>query len=341
LLFTVTAPRMAGVPRFGASIIGRGEAAVTPAREIAFDLLYVDGAFVSADEARVSPWANALSYGTGTFEGMRAIWNDPVQELYLLEPYAHYDRLRRSANALGLSLPDSPAELVEITVELLRRNGARTDTYVRPLLMLGGDTLQVRMHDVATRFSIALSPFPAKYIDPAGVRCLVSSWRRQPDSTVPLRAKVIGSYVGPALAKSEALLAGFDEAIMLTVDGNVAEGTTSNIFLRRGDTWITPGPSDSILEGVTRREAIELIGEDLGEPIVERSIDRAELYTCDEAFLCGTAVQIVPLIEVDRRPVGDGRPGARTLRLMESLHAIARRDVERHREWTVPVWHGE
>jgi branched-chain amino acid aminotransferase len=302
------------------------------------DVLYVDGAFVTADHAGVSPWANSLSYGTGTFEGMRATWNDEKQELYLLEPAAHYDRMQRSANALGLALPHSTAELVEIAVELLRRNGARTDTYVRPLLLLGGATLQVRMHDVATRFSIALSPFPAKYIDPAGVRCLVSSWRRQPDTTLPLRAKVIGSYVGPALAKTEALLAGFDEAIMLTIDGKVAEATTSNIFLRRGDTWITPGPSDSILEGITRREVIELIAEELAEPFVERSIDRSELYVCDEAFLCGTAVQIVALVEVDRRPIADGGPGSRTRQLMESLRAISRRQVDRHHHWTVPIW---
>jgi branched-chain amino acid aminotransferase len=305
-----------------------------------FDVLYVDGGFVTADKAGVSPWANSLSYGSGTFEGMRASWNDEAQELYLLEPAAHYDRMHRSANALGLALPHSTAELVEITVELLRRNGARTDTYVRPLLLLGGETLQVRMHDVATRFSIALSPFPAKYIDPAGVRCLVSSWRRQSDTTLPLRAKVIGSYVGPALAKTEAMLAGFDEAIMLTVDGKVAEATTSNIFLRRGETWITPGPSDSILEGITRREVIELISDELAEPVLERSIDRSELYVSDEAFLCGTAVQIVPLVEVDRRPVADGGPGSRTRKLMESLRAISRREGERHHHyhWTIPIW---
>ena len=317
--------------------VGVGDAS-SPSR---FDLLYLDGAFVDAEAARVSPWANSLSYGTGTFEGMRATWNDEAQELYLLEAEAHYDRMQRSANALGLTLPHSTRELVEITVELLRRNNARTDTYIRPLLLLGGETLQVRMHDVATRFAIALSPFPAKYIDPAGVRCLVSSWRRQPDSTLPLRAKVIGSYVGPALAKTEAVAAGFDEAIMLTLDGSVAEATTSNIFLRRGETWITPGPSDSILEGITRRQAIELIAEDLDEPVVERSVDRSELYVCDEAFLCGTAVQIVPLVEVDRRTIANGAPGRRTLQLMETLRAISRRETHRHHEWTVPVWKGK
>jgi branched-chain amino acid aminotransferase len=237
-----------------------------------------------------------------------------------------------------MTLPHSTDELVAATAELLRRNEARCDTYVRPILPFSAEALQVRMHNLETRFSIALSPFPAQYIDPAGVRCLVSSWRRSPDSTIPVRAKIIGNYVGPALATTEAVLAGFDEAIMLTVDGAVAEASTSNIVVRRGATWITPSPADDILEGITRREVMELIGEDLGDEVVERTVDRSELYVCDEALLCGTAVQIVPVVEVDRRPVGDGRAGARTLKLMGSLHAISRRDDDRHHDWTVPVW---
>lgn len=302
------------------------------------DIVYVDGEFLPSADGRISVRAHAVSYGTGTFEGIRAIWNETAQELYLLEPLAHYERMQRSANALGLSLPHGACDLVDITAELLRRNNVRSDTYVRPVLMLGDDVLQVRMHDVRPRFSIALSPFPSRYIDPSGVRCLVSSWRRQPDSTIPVRAKVIGSYVGPALAKTEAVLGGLDEAIMLTIDGNVAEATTSNIFIRRDATWITPPPSDDILEGITRLEVMTLIAEEFDEPVVERSVDRSELYVCDEALLCGTAVQVVPVIEVDRRPVANGRPGMGTLRLMEALSAIARRDDDRHHDWTAPVW---
>jgi branched-chain amino acid aminotransferase len=271
---------------------------------------------------------------------MRGTRNDEAQELYLLEPLAHYERLQRSANALALPLPHTADELVEITVELLRRNEARSDVYIRPLLLLAGEVLPVRMHDIATRFSIGVSPFPARYIDPAGVRCVVSSWRRSPDSTMPLRAKIIGSYVGPALAKTEAVQAGFDEALMLTVDGSLAEATTSNVFLRRGGEWITPAPDQDILEGITRRQVMELIVEELDERVVERSVDRSELYVCEEALLCGTAVQIVPLVAVDRRPVGDGRPGERTLRLMETLVAVASGDSDRHREWITPVWRG-
>jgi branched-chain amino acid aminotransferase len=309
-----------------------------PAAAARFPFAFVDGAFVPLAEAAISVHANAVSYGTGTFEGMRATWSEEAQELYLLEPAAHYERMHRSANALGLTLAHTTEELVAITVELLRRNEARSDVYVRPILLLAGEVLPVRMHDIETRFSIAISPFPAKYIDPSGVRCLVSSWRRSPDSTMPLRAKIIGSYVGPALAKTEAVQAGFDEALMLTVDGALAEATTSNVFLRRGSEWITPAPDQDILEGITRRQVMELIGEELGERVIERSVDRSELYVCDEALLCGTAVQVVPLVEVDRRRVGDGRAGDRSRRLMGALAAIARRETTAHRDWTTPVW---
>jgi branched-chain amino acid aminotransferase len=300
--------------------------------------VFVDGSFVRPDEARVSVHAHALSYGTGTFEGIRATWNEKARELYLLEPAGHYDRMRRSANTLGLTLPYSTEELVATTVELLRRNEARDDVYVRPLFLLSGEVLAPRMHDVETRFSIAVSPFPAGYVNPDGVRCLVSTWRRSPDGTMPVRAKVIGSYVGPALAKTEAVQAGFDDALMLTVEGSLAEGSTSNVFLRRGAVWVTPAPDQDILEGITRRQVMELIGEELGERVLERSVDRSELYVCDEALLCGTAAGLVPLIEVDRRPVGDGRPGERTRRLIKTFFAIARRETEAHSDWTTPVW---
>lgn len=300
--------------------------------------VFVDGEFVPLDAARVSVHAHVLSYGTGVFDGIRAGWNEADRELYLLQPLEHYERMELSARALGLALPLSAEELVSATIELLRRNDLRGDTYVRPLFLLKGEVLTVRIDQVATRLSIAAWRFQDSYVDPSGVRCMVSSWRRAPDNTVPARAKVIGSYAGPALAKSEALSAGFQEAIMLTIDGSVAEASTSNVFLRRGHTWSTPAVTEDILEGITRREVLELIREELNEPVVERQVDRSELYVSDEMLLCGTAVEIVPVLNVDGRPVGNGSPGERTLRLRSSLRAIARRQDARHPEWTTPVY---
>lgn len=304
---------------------------------VPYHWVFADGEFVPEQDARVGVLANALSYGTGTFEGIRACWNGAHGELYLFEAEAHYDRMRQSAHILGLELPYPPARLVELTQELLRRNEVRTDAYIRPLLLLGQQALFVRMDGIQPWFCIAATPIPGDYIPATGVRCMISSWRRAPDVAVPNRAKVIGSYVGPALAKTEAFARGLDEAIMLTADGHVAEATTSNIVVRRGGSWATPPSSDDILEGITLRQVRALLAED-GVTVTERRIHRSELYICDEVLLCGTAAAVVPVTEVDGRRVGDGTPGGTTLELQHALRAIARREDPRHPEWTTPVY---
>lgn len=302
------------------------------------DWVFVDGSFVPAEDARVSAYAHILSYGTGTFEGIRAFWNDDHRQLYLLEPRAHFERMGRSANVLGLALPYGVEKLVELSAELLRRNEVRFDAYVRPLLVLAGEELPVRMHDIQPRFSLAASSLSGDYLADRGLRCMVSSWRRAPDLVAPGRAKLCGSYVGPALAKSDAVHRGFDDAIMLNVGDHVAEATTANLFLRRGSTWITPGGDQDILEGITRREVMELLAERTGAPVVERAVQRSELYVCDELFLCGTAAQVVPVVEVDERPVADGQIGATTSELAAEIRAISLRQGQRHHDWTHPVY---
>jgi branched-chain amino acid aminotransferase len=302
-----------------------------------YDLVFVDGEFVHGDDARLSIRSHVVSYGTGTFEGLRATWSEAKEELYVLDPLAKYERFRRSANALGLPLLLSPDELVEATVELLRRNDVRADVYIRPLLFLAGETLHVRMHDIEARLAIYAVDLPAAFGGTNGVRAAVSSWRRIPDECMPVRAKIIGGYVNPGLAKTDAVGAGFDEAIMLTADGSVAEATTANVVLRRGDEWITPPVTDDILEGTTLQQVITLIRRELGERVVQRTVDRSELYVCDEALLCGNAVQIVPLVEVDRRRIGDAMPGERTQRLREILASIAVCEYPGYEHWTTSV----
>lgn len=303
-----------------------------------FAWVFQDGEFIPARDARLSVLANVVSYGTGTFEGIRAGWNEARQDLFLLEAEAHYERMQRSARILGLELPMSPSALVAVTAELLRRNDVRAEAYVRPLLFQAGEQLAVRMHDSGARLCIAATPMPGDYIDVRGVRCMVSTWRRSPDTALPSRAKVIGGYVGPALAKTEAIRNGFDEALLLTADGYLAEATTANVFVRTGGEWATPPPADDILEGITRSHVMRLLREDHGAVAVERRIHRSELYACDEALLCGTAAAIVPVIEVDGRPVGPGDAGTTTLALQRTLRAIGRREDDRHHEWTTPVY---
>jgi branched-chain amino acid aminotransferase len=275
---------------------------------------------------------------TGTFEGIRAWWNEALGQLYLLEARGHYERLVRSANILGLPMPGPVDRLLSATVELLRHNEVRTDAYIRPLFVQSAAVLPVRMHDVHTRLSIAVTPMPGDYISPDGVRCMVSSWRRAPDVSTPNRAKVTGSYTGPALAKTEAVAHGFDEAIMLSTDGYVAEATTSNIILRTGAEWITPPGTDDILEGITRAQVMRLLAEDTGRPVTQRRVHRSELYTSDEILLCGTAAVVVPVVEVDGRVIGDGKPGEATVTVNRVIRAIGRRDDPRHQEWTTPVY---
>jgi branched-chain amino acid aminotransferase len=303
-----------------------------------FPLVLADGEFADEADTRVSVHASALSYGTGTFDGMRAFWNPGHQELYLLDARAHYERLHRSAAVLGLPLRWPAGELVELTAELLRRNQVTADAYVRPILFQSGPVLPVRMHDVTTRLTVAVTPVAGHYASPQGLRCTVSSWRRAPDVTTPVRAKVIGSYVGPALAKTEAVRAGHDEALLLTCDGFVAEATTSNVLVRAGQDWATPPATDDILPGLTRHRVMELIGETTGREVRERRVHRSELLCCDELLLCGTATTVAPVVEVDGHRVGDGRPGALTVALRDTIHAIARRDDPRHQDWTTPVY---
>lgn len=319
----------------------RTTAAGTGGFDAPCDWVFVDDKIVSSGEAAVSVHAHALSYGTGTFEGIRAWWNADHQQLYLLDAQAHYQRLVRSARILGLSVPMTPERLVQTTTELLRHNGVRTDAYVRPLFLQSGVALPVRMHDVLTRLSIAVTPSSGDYINPDGVRCMVSSWRRAPDASTPNRAKVTGGYTGPALAKTEAVTNGFDEAIMLTVDGYVAEATTSNIVLRIGNQWITPPGTDDILEGITRAQVLCLLEEDTGRPVIQRRVHRSELYVSDEILLCGTAAVVVPITEVDGRMIGYGTPGRTTLTLNRTIRAIGRRVDDRHQEWTIPVYDRE
>ncbi len=301
----------------------------------------VDDELVPTDAARISVHANALAYGTGTFEGIRAWWNADHRQLYMFEAEAHYARLERSARILGLNLPMSVDRLMQLTVQLLRHNDVRYDAYIRPLLIQHGEALPVRMHAVATRLSVAVTPTPGDYISPEGVRCMISTWRRAPDICTPNRAKVTGTYSGPSLAKTEAVGHGFEEAIMLTVDGYVAEATTSNVVLRFGEEWVTPPVTDDILEGITRGQVMCLLRESTGTAVLQRRVQRSELYVADEILLCGTAAVVVPVVDVDGRPVGDGKPGATTLDLNRILRAIARRQDERHPEWTTPVYEQE
>ena len=298
---------------------------------------YFHGSFVPLADANINIMTHAFNYGTGCFEGIRGYWNDDEQQLFLFRLREHYQRLLISGRILGMTCPHSVDELCEITIELVRRNNHREDCYVRPILYKGSTIVGVRMHNLEDHFAIFTTSF-GKYIEaPDGCRCCTSSYRRIDDNAIPARAKVTGGYVNSALAKTEAQLNGFDEAIMLTNEGHVCEGSGENIFIVSGDSLATPSTSDNILVGITRASIIQIARADLGLTTVERSLDRSELYAADECFMTGTAAEITPVVEVDRRPIGTGRIGSVTRQLQSIFFDVVRGRNPTYAEWCTPV----
>jgi branched-chain amino acid aminotransferase len=296
------------------------------------------GEFVPLRDANINVMTHGFNYGTAVFEGIRAYWNADEEQLFGLELVPHCERIRASARLLMMEVTQSAEELAEITVELLRRDGLREDVYIRPIVYKSSETIGVRLHNLDADITIFGIPF-GQYIDTeGGIRAMVSSWRRTDDNAIPARGKITGAYVNGALAKSEAQLNGFDEAIVLTSDGHVSEGSAENLFLIKDGVLITPAVTDNILEGITRRRLIEIARERLGAEVVERSVDRTELYTADEVFLCGTGAQISPVIEVDRRTVGTGRPGSITRELSRTYFDAVRGKLPDYRDWLTPVY---
>src|ERR671938_316715 len=238
--------------------------------------VFYNGEIVRYHDVRIGLMTHALHYGTGSFEGIRAYWNPAREQLYLLEPAAHFERMRGSARILRMHLPYSTEELVQVTIELLRRNNFRQDTYVRPVLFKSSEEIGVRLHGLKESFAIYLTPF-GKYVEiDKGIRCMVSSWRRIQDQALPPRAKITGSYVNAALSKTEAVEHGFDEAIVLTQEGHVCEGSAENLFMLKDGVFVTPPVADDILEGVTRKLLMQMIRDDLTLPVIEINIDSTE-----------------------------------------------------------------
>ena len=299
---------------------------------------FVRGEFVPLEDATINVMTHAFNYGTAVFEGIRGNWNADHEQLYLFKVRGHLERLRNSAKIMRMELNYSDDDLVRITDDLVRRNGYREDVYVRPIVYKSSLQVGVRMHDLEDDFLLFVTPFGA-YLDlDAGVRCMTSSWRRIDDTMIPARAKVNGLYVNNAMAKTEAQLSGFDEAIMLNADGHVSEGSGENIVMIRDNVLITPPESDNILEGLTLDTALQFAQEEMGLTVVKRSIDRSELYIADEIFMTGTAAHLTPVIEVDRVPIGNGGFGPISKRLQETYFDMITGRLPQYSEWLTPVY---
>jgi branched-chain amino acid aminotransferase len=278
---------------------------------------YFQKQIVPLSEAKLGIMTHAFNYGTGVFEGIRGNWNDAEGQIYVFRLKEHYDRLRRSCRVMRIDFPYSDEELHSLTTKIVEMSGYREDVYIRPLAYKSSEVLGVRLHDLEDDFLIFVAPF-GPYLDiDKGARCCTSSWRRVEDTAIPARAKITGIYANSALAKTEAQLNGFDEAIMLDERGHVSEGSGENIFIVERDRLLTPPPSSNILVGITRETAITLAREELGMETVERDIDRSELYAAEECFMTGTAAHVTPVVELDHRAIGNGKPGPVTKQLMQ------------------------
>src|SRR3970282_2231327 len=270
---------------------------------------YFQKQFMPLAEAKIGIMTHAVNYGTGVFEGIRGNWNDAEKQLYVFRLKEHYDRLRKSCRIMRIEFQYGDEELYSLTTKLVEMSGFREDVYIRPLAYKSSEVLGVRLHDLEDDFLMFVTPF-GPYLDvEKGARCCTSSWRRGEDTALPARAKITGIYAHSRLAKTEAQLNGFDEAIMRDERGHVSEGSGENIFVVDGERLITPPPSSNILVGITRDTVITLAREELGIQPGERDIDRTELYTADECFMTGTAAHVTPVVELDRRPIGDGKMG--------------------------------
>ena len=296
---------------------------------------FFQGTIVPLSEAKIGVMTHAFNYGTAVFEGIRGNWNEETQTTYLFRPRDHFERLAQSSKILTLKMNQTVDRLCEIAVELVERSGFTEDVYLRPMVYLSSEQLGVRLHNLESDTLIFLTPFPA-YL-PETARCHTSTWRRVDDTGIPPRAKVTGIYVNSALAKTEAVLNGFDEAIMLNANGHVSEGSGENIFMVRKGKLIMPGPADNVLEGITAASVVELAQKELGIETVEREIDRSELYIADEIFMTGTAAHLTPIVEVDRRIVGNGRPGPITSQLSSLFFDCIRGKNEKYSTWSTPA----
>ena len=308
-----------------------------PAPAALDDLIcYFEGQYVPMRDAKVSVMTHAFMYGTATFEGIRAYWNADQGVLYGLKLREHVERIRQSCKILLMEDVPSVDELTGLIVETIRRNGFREDAYIRPSFYKSSRVIGVRLHELANELYIIALPF-GNYIDTdVGCRLMTSSWRRNADEAIPARGKIVGGYVNMAFQKTEAELNGFDEALVLTASGHVNEASAANLFIVRDGVALTPPVSDDLLEGVTRKAMIELMRNE-GIPVEMRSIDRSELYIADEAFLCGTGVQISPVIEVDHRPVGSGKIGPIGRLLRDRYFDAVRGKLPEYEHWLTPI----
>jgi branched-chain amino acid aminotransferase len=298
-------------------------------------LAYFNDQFVPVSQANVGVMTHALHYGTSVFEGIRGNWNAEEGKTFIFRPREHYERFLDGCKMLRINMPYTAEELVLLTVELVERGSLKEDLYIRPLGFKGGQKIaNLKLHEVEDSFVLVAIPF-GQYLDATALRCVTASWRRIDETMIPPRVKIGGLYVNSILAKTDAILAGYEEAILLNQDGHVAEGSGENLFLVKSGRLITSPLYSNVLNGITRDCVFQLAQKELNITVEERPIGRAELYFADEVFLTGTAAHLTPVGELDNRKIGDGEPGPVAKALQQIYFQAIRGHSPKYRHWCV------
>ena len=301
---------------------------------------FFNGQKVSLKDAKVGIMTHALHYGTAVFEGIRGNWNESKEKMIIFRLKEHYDRLLRGANILKMNLGYTSQEMCDITVDLVKSNGYTEDVYIRPLAYKSQELVaNLKLHELEDDLSIIVIPFGAYIDNTKPIKCQTSSWRRPEDTMMPTGVKLAGLYTTSILAKTEAVSAGYDEAILLNNDGTVSEGSGENLFMVQNGEIITPTETDNCLLGITRNTIIQIAKNELNIDIKERRIHRSELYLADEIFLTGTAAHVTSVGSLDNRTIGNGKVGQITKTLQDIYFSIVSGKIEdkKYKSWLTEV----
>ena len=299
---------------------------------------YFKGKIIPYADAKIGVMTHAFNYGTAVFGGIRGYWNTEAEQLYLFRPQDHYKRFLASARIMAMELEFDIPQLIALTIELLRLENHHEDVYVRPLAYKANEAIGVKLHDLEDELTIFAVPFTRYVANDTNAHVTVSSWRRLDDNAIPARGKISGAYANSALIKTDAVRAGFDEALVLNQDGHISEGSAMNVFVIRDGKLVTPSVTENILEGITRASVMTIAANELGLQVVERPIDRTEIFLCEEVFMTGTAAQVTAVTKVDHRKIGDGVMGPITSSLRAHFDDIVRGRNPKYKEWNVPVF---
>ena len=301
------------------------------------EYIFFNGDFVESQKAVVSVRSHAFLYGTSVFEGIRAYYNKEDGQMYIFRMKEHFERLLQSAKIMLMTSPYSIEDLQNQVKELIKKNNYKCDVYIRPTLYKSSNKISPGLDDTKDDYFVFTTPFGDYYDMTKGLDLCVSGWRRTSDNAIPPRAKIAGAYANAALINTDAHNAGFDDAVVLSESGQVTEGSAMNLMFVKNGKLITTNTTDDILVGVTRNTIIEL-AEDIGIEVVERAVDRSELYIMDEIFVCGTGAQITPVSSIDKRIIGSGKMGKITTSLQKLYFDVVKGKVAKYKQWCAAVY---